>query len=319
MINKDKIKNICIFGIGGIGGVFGGKIANNIFKTNDSEHKVYFIARGEHLKKIKKDGLILNLPSKKGLVCIPQDAEDSILNIPTPDLCFLCVKGYDLDNALEEISKNVKKDTIIIPLLNGVDIYERIRKKLKDCTVLPSCVYIGAHIEKHGEVSQDSENALIISGRDPMNPNIDLEELKELLIKMEIKYEFKKDSFLDIWEKYLFIASFGLVTAYSGKSFGGVIDDSELRRLTEGVINEILQIAGSKGIKLPDGIGINTINKAKNFPYNTKTSYQRDVENKKLKNERDLFGATILRLGVETGVDTKITENIYNKILNSKD
>lgn len=315
MIKDEKIKNICIFGIGGIGGVFGGKIADKISETKDSYHKVYFLARGEHLKKIREKGLILNLPGRKGMVCKPQAAEPSISNIPTPDLIFLCVKGYDLGIALEEISKNVKPTTVIIPLLNGVDIYERIRKKLKECIVLPSCVYIGAHIEKHGEVSQDSESAQIISGKDPINPDYDLEEISMIFEKMDIKCDFKDDSSMDIWEKYLFIASFGLVTAYSGKSFGGVIEDLEMKTLTEGVVEEIIKIAHKKGIKLSQEIATKTINKAYNFPFESKTSYQRDVESKKKNNEGELFGGTILRLGIETGVETPITKKVYEEIL----
>ena len=314
MIN-DKIKNICIFGIGGIGGVFGGKIADAIFSTKDSFHKVYFIARGEHLKKIKEQGLILNMPGRKGIVCKPQDAQESILNIPTPDLIFLCVKGYDLKNALEEISKNVKPDTIIIPLLNGVDIYERVREKLKQCIVLPSCVYVGAHIEGYGQVSQDSENAQIITGKDPAYLNLDLEELKVLLEKMNIKCNFKDDSSQDIWEKYLFIASFALVTAYSEKSFGKVMEDAELKAMTRDIVGEITKIADKKGVKLSEGIEDNTISKANNFPFESKTSYQRDVESKKYNNEGELFGGTILRLGLETGVETPVTKKVYGDIL----
>jgi len=37
-----KIKNVCVYGIGGVGGYFGGRIAHII--SSD----VYFIGRGEH-------------------------------------------------------------------------------------------------------------------------------------------------------------------------------------------------------------------------------------------------------------------------------
>lgn len=43
--------NIVVIGIGGVGGYFGGKIAE--YYQGSEEHKVYFVARGEHLKKIK--------------------------------------------------------------------------------------------------------------------------------------------------------------------------------------------------------------------------------------------------------------------------
>lgn len=310
------MKNICIYGVGGIGGVFGGIFADKISKNNDKKYKVYYIGRGEHLNTIKSKGLVLNLPKEK-LICNPTGAEESITKVPSPDLLLLCVKGYDLENALEDISKNIKENTIIVPLLNGVDIYDRIREKLKKAIVLPSCVYIGAHIEKYGEVTMDSKEAKIISGRDPININFNIEELIKFIDFTGINWSVEEDSSLAIWEKYMFIASFGLVTAYSGKTFGGVREDAELTELIKAVSEEIFLISIKKGIKLPVDIVEKTLKKAYNFPYETKTSYQRDVEMGKEKNEGNLFGETIIKLGEETGTDTPFTRKVYYKILNS--
>jgi 2-dehydropantoate 2-reductase len=90
---KKEIKNICVFGIGGIGGYFGGKIA---YAAHDREKiTVSFIARGSHLEAVKKHGLILNTSAKNGMVCKPDRVTPHIEEIPEPDLCLLCVKGYD--------------------------------------------------------------------------------------------------------------------------------------------------------------------------------------------------------------------------------
>lgn len=314
MTGKKRIKNICIYGIGGLGGVFGGKIAKMIEEKSDSGYQVFFIARGDHLTRIKSEGLLLNLPGYSGLICKPALAAQDFTEIPVPDLIFLCVKGYDLDDALDSIAKNVKEDTVIIPLLNGVDIYERIRKKLKGCVVLPSCVYIGAHIEGLGQVTQDSDYARIVSGRDPENSDYDLEELRVFLDDMGISCSFKDDAAGSIWGKYLFIASFALVTAWSGKTIGGVYANQELKAMAQAVISEIMEIAGKKGIKLPNDAAEKTMDIAKVMGNNVKTSYQRDVEIGKLRNEGELFGGTIIRMGKETGVETDTAERLYNDI-----
>jgi 2-dehydropantoate 2-reductase len=48
------IKRVCIYGTGGGGGYFGGKIAE-VFSADPQfkGNEIYFIARGEHLKAIK--------------------------------------------------------------------------------------------------------------------------------------------------------------------------------------------------------------------------------------------------------------------------
>lgn len=89
-----KIKYVCIYGIGGVGGYFGGKIAHEINKGNRTI-QVYFIGRGEHLKAVQQQGLYL-VTDKEKFLCFPNIATDNIRHIPTPDLYLLGVKGYDL-------------------------------------------------------------------------------------------------------------------------------------------------------------------------------------------------------------------------------
>jgi 2-dehydropantoate 2-reductase len=80
-------------------------------------------------------------------------------------------------------------------------------------------------------------------------------------------------------------------------------------------MEEIVLIAQKRHIGIPADIVGLSMAKANNFPYETKTSYQRDSEHKGKHNEGDLFGATILRIGKELGIPTPVTELIYNKIL----
>ncbi len=307
-------KNICVFGIGGVGGYFGGKLAYCVSKMNIESEKIFFIARGQHLDEIKKSGLLLNTSSDGSMICKPEMAAVSISEIPAPDIVLLCVKSYDLDSAVKDLSKVVKDNTIILPLLNGVNIYERIRSELKKGIVLPACVYVGTHIEKPGIVSQKGGDGMIIFGKDPKYPDFYPEYLIELFDRTGIKYRWETDPFPAIWEKYIFIASFGLITAFSGKTLGEVMADSILKNKVREIMMEIIAIALKKGIKLPDSILDISLEKAGQFPFETKTSYQRDVESIGKRSEGDLFGETIIKMGVETGKPTPVTESVFEKL-----
>ena len=57
-----------------------------------------------------------------------------------------------------------------------------------------------------------------------------------------------------------------------------------------------------------------TMDIAKGMGNNVKTSYQRDIEIGKLKNEGELFGGTILRMGKETCVETHTVARLYSDI-----
>ncbi|HDP36654.1 MAG TPA: 2-dehydropantoate 2-reductase, partial [Candidatus Atribacteria bacterium] len=263
------IKNVCVYGIGGVGGYFGGRIAHEISKGNRAI-QVCFVGRGEHLKAIQQHGLNL-ITDKEEFLCFPNIATDNIRHIPTPALYLLCVKGYDLNNAVASISKNISADTIILPLLNGVDIYERIRTNLQKAIVSPACVYVSSSIEKPGTIRQKGPEGHIVFGKDPKYLNYNYEHLIEFFNKMGISNTWYDNPYPAIWEKYIFIAAFSLMTAYSGKTIGGVLADDKLKSMTENIMEEVVLIGKAKNIDFEQDIVGKTIQKAKNFPYETKT------------------------------------------------
>lgn len=310
-----KTINIAIIGIGGVGGYFGGKLVYNIEKSKNTDYNVYFIAHGNHLKSIKTKGLILKTSDNSQLICRPVLAAENLKEIPQPDIIILAVKSYDLESAINQISSSVTKNTIILPLLNGIDIYERIRKKIKNGIILPSCVYISSHIEKPGVVSHRFGEGLVILGPDPQHREYIPAELLNAFKLFGISYRWQEDVNIAIWEKYIFIASYALVTAYADKSIGEVFSDYNLKEITRQIILEIYNIGLAKGIKLDDYVVENTINKARTLPHLTKTSYQLDIEANGSRNESNIFAETIINMSRETKIPVPETKKIYNQLL----
>jgi len=307
------IKSICVYGAGGVGGYFGGRIAHKINEGNRAI-QVYFISRGEHLKAIQQQGLNL-ITDKEEFTCFPNIATDNIRHIPTPDLYLLCVKGYDLDNAVVSISKNISTDTIILPLLNGVDIYERIRKSLQKAIVTPASVYVSSSIEKPGTIRQVGAEGHIIFGKDPKYLSYNYEHLIEFFNEMGIISTWYDNPYPAIWEKYIFIAAFSLMTAYSGKTIGAVLADDKLKGMMENIMEEVVLIGKAKNIDFkPDIVG-KTIQKAKNFPYETKTSFQRDYEKGKTRHEGDIFGGTLIRFAKEQNIPIPTITEVYGELI----
>ena len=52
--------------------------------------------------------------------------ETGRLELPPLDLCLICVKEFDLAPALSRLEPLVGDKTIVLPLLNGVDVYSRL-------------------------------------------------------------------------------------------------------------------------------------------------------------------------------------------------
>ena len=107
------------------------------------------------------------------MICKPTSATDKLSDMPEMDFCMLGVKSYDLDSTLFQIQNKITGKTTILPLLNGVDIYERIRRRIKTGVVFPSCVYVSARIERSGKVTQRGGLRTIVFGKDPHKDMVD--------------------------------------------------------------------------------------------------------------------------------------------------
>jgi len=313
------MKRIVVFGIGGIGGYIAARIGMGIEAAVGGEkHEVVFIARGAHLDAIKAGGLRYKAPDGMESVVRPTLATSDPAKAGPADFVFLCVKGYDLDSACRSIVPIVGPATVIVPLLNGADIYERVRSIVKGGIVVPASIYIASTVKEPGLVHHGSGKGSLVLGREPGRPDYDPAPLRALLDQSGIPYDWYEDPFPAIWTKYLFIASFALVTARSGLGIGGVIADASWSATAKEIQAEVAAIAKAKGIKLPADEASQAFDKGKAFAPDTKTSYQRDVEVPGKPNEGELFGGTIMRLGKELGVPTPATDNIYAGINTSR-
>ncbi|WP_338793474.1 2-dehydropantoate 2-reductase [Bernardetia sp. MNP-M8] len=304
--------NIVIIGLGGVGGYFGFKI--NQINEIDKKHQIAFVARAKTYQTIKEKGLKLISPEHINSVTTPDAIYQDITEIQNPNLILICVKEYDLENVCTQLSGVITKDTIILPMMNGVDIYDRIRKILPNTVILPSCVYVASHIKEKGSIEHKGIAGKLIFGRDPEHFSEDINWVETIIKNSGIKYEFKDNSLVDIWTKFIFIASFGLVTAKYNSSIGAVCTNEIQRKEATEIMEEIRWIANQKGIPLPNDIVDITFEKASSFPPTTPTSLQLDINSGKENSELELFAGAILKYGADFNKKCHFTQKIYNEI-----
>jgi 2-dehydropantoate 2-reductase len=308
------IKTVGIIGVGGVGGYFGGKLCR--LQTSDSGINISFVARGEHLRAIQESGLLLSSDEDGDVVCRPALATDDFARLPRLDLCLICVKEFDLAAVLSRLEPITSNETILLPLLNGVDVYTRVRAVIKTGIVLPACVYVGTHIERPGKVSQRGGACKILFGPDPMRPDFVPWKLTKLFELAGIKSQWTSDIQAEIWKKFIFICPFGLVSAACGKTLGEILEDDYLRNEVQTIMLEVISLAKRLGVSVPGDIAEASMTKANGFPYEAKTSFQRDFEFMGKNDERDLFAGAVLRMADEFAVDmprTKVVASILEQ------
>jgi 2-dehydropantoate 2-reductase len=304
-------RKIAVIGLGGVGGYFG-------FKLNEAkrptEVNVTFLARSTTYDIVKRKGLTLLSPEHVHSVTQPDQVIQEMAELNQPDLILICVKEYDLEQVCQQLVGVVTDNTVLLPLMNGVDIYDRIRKIIRKGVVLPACVYVASHIKEKGVVEHQGKTGKIIFGPDVLRKDAPIDWVLELLQQSGADVTFMDNPSAEIWTKFIFIAPFGLVTARYNQSIGQVCQEGELKARAASMMEEIKAIATLKQIGLPDNIIERTFQKAETFPFHTPTSLQLDIHSQKSNNELELFAGAIMRYGSELGVPVPQTEAIYNEI-----
>jgi len=301
---------IGVIGIGGLGGYYGGKLALKYAGTG--EHEVIFFARGEHLAAIRKVGLKLVTVDGEYVVR-PTLATDKPAEMGVLDLALFCTKSYGLEDAARAIAGNIREDSVVLPLLNGVDISERLRAALPRGIVLYGGVFVSSAIQGPGVVKQAAGTGQLFFG--PANKS-DVEKyrpIETLLQGAGIKAELSADALLPLWTKYIFIGPMAGVTSMSGKAFGEVLGDAESRAMVEGMMKEVEAVARRKGVNFPPDIVQASIGKAAAFAPTTKTSMQLDYERGN-KTELDIFIAYVVQAGKELGIPVPLHEKVYAEL-----
>ena len=298
---------IAIVGLGGVGGYFGGMLAK--YYANNPEVEICFVARGEHLKKIKENGL--KLITEKGTFNIfPKLATDNVTEIGTVDYIIMTPKSYDLDSSVAQIKPLIGADTVILPLLNGIDNSERIRVILPETEVWDGCCYIVAKINKPGVVENSGDIHRLLFG----NQNKISERLlafEKLLKTAGLETHFYENILSEIWKKFFFISTSASLTSYFDVSYNELITDKSRRQTLVELSNELIQIAEKEGVMIETSEIDKLIHQFENLPSGTTTSMHRDFIAKKNTEVHSLTGI-VVKLGKKHKIPTPTYEKVYD-------
>lgn len=305
---------IAVIGMGGIGGYLGGKLARAYVPSGG--HQVYFVARGEHLAKIREKGITVRADDGE-YTARPTLAADCPAEIGKVDFILFCVKSYHFEEAARQMEHLVGDHTFILPLQNGVDKRGWMEKVLDKGVALDGCVYMAVHIESPGVIRHSGSVSRLVFGRDPGDVSR-LRPLAEVLLGAGVNADLVGDIRLPVWNKYIMICSMAAATSYYREVLGNILNDPLKKAFLEGLVREVEQVARTKGISCQADIFENTMSMMAKFPHETKTSMQRDFEQGK-RTELEVFSGAIVRMGREAGVDTPLHGKVYEVLKGGSD
>ncbi|MDI6770168.1 MAG: 2-dehydropantoate 2-reductase [Anaerolineales bacterium] len=298
---------IAVFGTGGVGGYFGGRLAQ-------AGEDVIFIARGEHLKAIRQNGL--RVDSIAGdFVTHPAQATDTPAEVGAVDAVLVTVKAWQVSEAAESMKPMVGPKTMVIPLENGVDASDQLAAVLGAENVLGGLCHLSALIADPGHIKHVAIPPRIAFGELDGRTSERVERLRQVFERCQgVTAAVPTDIRVALWEKFLFIAAISGVGAVTRQPAGVIRSVAETREKLLRAMEEVAAVAEARGIALSPGIVQKTMAFIDNMPSATMASMQRDIIEGR-PSELDAQNGAVVRLGREAGIPTPTHEFIYASLL----
>jgi len=298
---------IAVLGIGGIGGLVGACLAQ---KFDD----IYFIARGKTLDVIKENGVTLKSEKLGEFVSMPKLVTDNPDEIGIVDALIISTKSYSLEDAVKTYSSIIGKDTVVVPLLNGVAVSEDIEPFTNGLgQIAEGCIYAFSNILSPGIISHIGELLHIDIGFKDNRESENAKLLAKCLNEAGIETVLSNDIMVPVWKKYIMMCGNSCVFSYFDCNAGEVHSDKNKLQFINDVYEELVNVAKAYGVNIPDSLVENYMKTFKNLPEGAITSLYRDIRDGKPYSEFDAIIGKAYRLSQKAGTNTPSINRAYLK------
>lgn len=298
---------IVIFGTGGVGGYFGGRLAQ-------AGEDVIFIARGAHLQAIREHGL--RVESAQGdFVIHPAKVTADPAQAGRADCILVATKAWQVPEAAEAIRPLIGPETFVVPLQNGIDAPGQLVAALGANRVLGGLCRLSSFLIEPGLIRQmGTPPSITFSELDnTLSPRV--EQLKAVLDRCQgVVADIPADIHAALWAKFLFIVAISGVGAVTRVPAGVFRSLPEPRQLLEQALAETHAVALARGVALPEDSLATTLARIDTLAPTTLASMHRDLMDRR-PSELEAQTGAVVRLGRELGVPTPVNAFIYAALL----
>ena len=260
-------------------GATGGSIGAFLVKAGQD---VTFLARGTQLQVLRAQGISMRNTKLGDFRVYPVKAMTMEEYEETPDVIFVCVKWYSIEDAVELVRRRAAGDTVVIPILNIYGTGERMQEQCPGITVTDGCIYVAAHVSAPGEITHSGDIFRVVyglrPGQDTGQTQLDrLEQVKRDLDNAGICGEYTEHVKRDAFRKFTYVSPMAAAGEYFHAQAGDFQKEGEPRSTFIAMDRELLALGEAMGLGLrQDMVEVNLKILADLGP-EAGTSMQRDI------------------------------------------
>jgi 2-dehydropantoate 2-reductase len=294
-----------VVGAGATGGYFGGRLA-------EAGRDVTFLVRPARAAVLADRGLRIHSPAGESVIPVRTVTAGSIDD--PYDLIVLAVKSYGLTEAIADLKPAVGPDTVIVPLLNGMRHIDALVEAFGAEHVYGGVCMIAGTLTGEGDIVQLTGLQRLAYG--PLEGGADprLAAVTEALSGAGFGSEGTTTITQQMWEKWLFLASLGVVTTLMRSPVGEILAAPGGPAFTDRVVSEAIAIVTAAGHP-PREPALTflrgSITNARNVP--TTSSMYRDMQ-AGLPVEADAIVGDLVAHAERLGVDAPLYAAAYTNL-----
>lgn len=297
---------IAVIGAGGVGGYFGGRLAQAGIDTT-------FIVRGRTLDALRTRGLRVDSIHGDFTIEHPQ-ATDDPAEVGKVDAILLTVKAWQIPDAARTALPMIGPDTVVVPLENGIDAPDVLTPIVGPRHVAGGLCAIVSFIVEPGHIRHAAFDPMVMFGELDHGQTKRLQRLLDAFRRAGVQAEIPPDIRRSMWTKFLFIATMSGIGALTRVPIGVWRADPDIRAIVTDSLREVVALAGARGIDLGADAVEKTWQRYDALAPASTASLQRDIMEGR-PSELDAQLGAIVRLAGAAGVPVPVTALIYHALL----
>ena len=301
VIGAREHMKVAVIGTGGVGGYFGGLLAQ-------AEHEVTFIARGAHLQAIKENGLRVE-SQLDGTFTVPGNATDNTAELEEQDLVLFTVKMYHNLDAIKHLAPMIGPDTVVLTLQNGIDNGDILAEAVGESHVMIGSAYLEGRVSEPGVVTQAGPG-LAAFGEMKVGISRRGENLLQRFQEAGWRVNLHENMPGMLWKKFAYIAGSAAVCAAANCVYEEMRTKPETRALIQHAIEEALAVGRAKGAPIMSDSLAWAMDSLDRFPGQGRASMAKDFTDMRPVELEGLTG-TVVRMARELDVPTPANDFLY--------
>ena len=229
---------ILVLGAGGIGGYFGGRLA-------EAGEDVTFLVRPARREQIAREGLRVESPIGDMALAVKTVVAEHLRG-DYDAILFTC-KAYDLESAMDAIAPAMNGGAALVPLLNGMAHYETLDARFGARNVLGGTAHINVTLGKDGTIVHGDQLQRIVFGERDRTRSERAQALAAAFAKTKAEAKLSDDIDQDLWEKVVFLSALAATTCLFRANVGEIMSAPGGREAMERALATNTEIARREG------------------------------------------------------------------------